>query len=297
MNKQEAKLKLKNEKWYNRLVDDCTMILFNMKKRELEFKTDIIRMKYSLGQRITKDERYLNRKYGDRWCPLLAKDLKISESDLYYCVQTAEKFTPKNLEKILHRGGELAWRKFREEYLPEHEETKMIPLPEGKFDVIYADPPWAFDVESPAESKVETHYPTMELMGICNIPDLQDRLADDAVLLLWCPQELIKKGLNVMSSWGFEFRTHAVWRKDKKGMGYWFRSIHEDLLLGIKGNFPTPKPENRYDSVIDARRTSHSKKPMEFYEIIERMFPKRKYLELFARKCDREGWTAWGLET
>ncbi len=38
-------------------------------------------------------------------------------------------------------------------------------------------------------------------------------------------------------------------------------------------------------------------KPSEIYEMIESMFPQRKYIELFARGSDkREGWKTWGLE-
>ena len=80
------------------------------------------------------------------------------------------------------------------------------------------------------------------------------------------------------------------------GLGYYFRARHELLLLGKKGNdIPTPIEANRPDSVICAPRTRHSEKPEIVYDIIEKMYPNRKYLELFARK-ERPGWTAWGNE-
>jgi len=94
-----------------------------------------------------------------------------------------------------------------------------------------------------------------------------------------------------MESWGFEYRTTAVWVKDKFGTGYYFREKHELLLVGKKGNMPAPDEENRPVSVIEAPRKEHSAKPDIVYELIEKMYPGRRYLELFARR--RECWTPW----
>ena len=54
----------------------------------------------------------------------------------------------------------------REENLKEFHK-KEVSLPEGKFNVIYADPPWQHNpnVESRA---VENHYPTLTIDEICN---------------------------------------------------------------------------------------------------------------------------------
>ncbi|MGC8569634.1 MAG: ParB N-terminal domain-containing protein [Nitrososphaeria archaeon] len=40
------------------------------------------------------------------------------------------------------------------------------PMPEGKYQVIYADPPWKFEFSSSEPRTVENHYPTMELEEI-----------------------------------------------------------------------------------------------------------------------------------
>ncbi len=57
----------------------------------------------------------------------------------------------------------------------------------------------------------------------------------------------------------------------------------------MRGRFKPPFEENRPSSVISANVTKHSEKPDIVYRDIERMFPKNKYLELFARKR-RKGW-------
>jgi N6-adenosine-specific RNA methylase IME4 len=78
-------------------------------------------------------------------------------------------------------------------------------------------------------------------------------------------------------------------------MGYYFRQRHELLLVGTKGKIGVPDPANRPDSVIEAPREEHSQKP-QLYDMIEKMYPYRKYIELFARQGNRKNWTYWGNE-
>jgi len=59
---------------------------------------------------------------------------------------------------------------------------------------------------------------------------------------------------------------------------------------------PIPEEKNRFSSVIYSPRTRHSKKPDEIYNLIETMYPNRKYLELFARKKYSDKWTVFGLD-
>lgn len=183
---------------------------------------------------------------------------------------------------------------------PEHksmmERVESPPLPEGIFDVIYADPPWEYEFSVSDSRAIDSHYPTMSLEDICaKKTELENKLADDCVLFLWVPGPKLIEGLQVIESWGFEYKTDAVWIKDKIGMGYYFRKKHELLLLATKGNPQIPKPENRPEDVINSPRTEHSKKPEIVYEIIEKMFPNSNYLEMFSR-LKRERWTSWGVD-
>jgi len=167
------------------------------------------------------------------------------------------------------------------------------PTPEGKFSIIYADPPWEYEYSVSTSREIENHYPTLELEKIKATEIPAD---DNAMLFLWAPAPKIEEALEVMKAWGFSYRTNLVWVKDKIGMGYYARVKHELLLIGIKGEgIGTPLPENRPESVIFAERTEHSKKPDVFYEIIEKMYPKHSKIELFARN-KREGWEGWGNE-
>jgi N6-adenosine-specific RNA methylase IME4/ParB-like chromosome segregation protein Spo0J len=168
------------------------------------------------------------------------------------------------------------------------------PIPEGKFSIIYADPPWEYEHPVSLSREIENHYPTIELEKIKETKVPAD---DNAMLFLWVPAPLIEHGLEVMKAWGFSYRTSMVWVKDKIGMGNYVGIKHEQLLIGTKGKgIGMPLPENKPESVIFAERTEHSKKPDIFYEIIEKMYPNHSKIELFARN-KREGWEGWGNET
>jgi N6-adenosine-specific RNA methylase IME4 len=130
-------------------------------------------------------------------------------------------------------------------------------------------------------------------MALGNIRNLKIPAADDAILFLWATQPKIREALAVIESWGFEYKSGLVWVKDRIGTGYYVRGQHELLLIATRGKIPVPEESNRPPSVFQARRMQHSAKPNIAYEIIERMYGGRKYLELFAR-AKRRGWTSWG---
>ena len=90
------------------------------------------------------------------------------------------------------------------------------------------------------------------------------------------------------------YRTCMVWVKDRIGTGYWTRSKNELLLIGTKGKMPCPEESTRPESVIVSKRRQHSEKPDEMYDIIEKMYPSLKKIELFARK-QRKGFEKWGV--
>ena len=185
------------------------------------------------------------------------------------------------------------YRKLRQK----QRQTKILPLPAGQYDVIYADPPWRydFDVESRA---TENHYATLTVEEICHYQDpqhqpIQKVFAENAILFLWTTVPKAEEAFHVIRAWGFVYKTQLVWSKDKIGLGWYVRNQHEVLYIAEKGNMPVPEPEARISSVIYAPRTEHSRKPDVFYEIIEKMYPNRKYLELFGRR-KRPGWETWG---
>lgn len=119
--------------------------------------------------------------------------------------------------------------------------------------------------------------------------------AKNAVLYLWTTSPKLIEGLAVMKAWGFEYKTQAIWDKEKIGMGYWFRGQHEILLVGTKGKFSPPEQSMRTGSVYRFKRGQHSKKPDEIRDLIAAWFPDANKLEMFCR-FPAIGWTVWGNE-
>lgn len=158
------------------------------------------------------------------------------------------------------------------------------------YNVILCDPPWRYEFAETKNREIENQYPTM---SIDEIKALQVPANDDCVLFLWATAPKLEQAFEVLKAWGFTYKTCAVWDKEKIGMGYWFRGQHELLLVGTKGNPGAPFPENRFSSVIRARREGHSEKPECIYNMIEKMIPNGVYLEMFARN-KREKWASWG---
>jgi N6-adenosine-specific RNA methylase IME4/ParB-like chromosome segregation protein Spo0J len=177
--------------------------------------------------------------------------------------------------------------------------NQNAPFPsDRRYAVLYADPPWHFEVyneESGIERAAGNHYPTMSLDEICALPVLS-LAAPDAILFMWTTAPHLQESFQVLAAWGFEYKTNAVWVKDKIGLGYFVRNQHELLLVATRGDMPSPSPANRPPSVISAPRREHSRKPDEAYALIEAMYPALPKLELFARQR-RPGWDVWGNET
>jgi len=172
-------------------------------------------------------------------------------------------------------------------------------LPNKKYRLIYADPPWTYNnirTGGSLKSGAIQQYKTLSLQEICNLPI--NKISHDAVVLfLWSTVPLLPEGLQVLNAWGFNYKTAFFWRKIMSlGMGYWFRNQVEVLLVGVKGDVKAFRIQKA--NFLQTKVGKHSEKPKEIYGLLEQIA--RKYrlepkIELFARE-HREGWDVWGLE-
>lgn len=164
-----------------------------------------------------------------------------------------------------------------------------------KYAVIYADPPWQYEHSKTDSRKIENQYPTMTLEDIKSLP-VNNIALEDCILFLWTTSPKLTEAMEVITAWGFTYRTCAVWDKQKIGMGYYFRQQHELLLVAVKCNIPAPLPANRPSSIFSYPRGEHSKKPVEVYGMIESMYGELPKIELFARNKHNQNWHVWGNE-
>jgi len=185
-----------------------------------------------------------------------------------------------------------------------HEEKRKLasetpPLPEGKYRVIYADPPWKYTEDGltgvsnkDTYGNVDKFYPQLSTQELCELP-IKEMVDENAVLFLWVTSPFLEKCLAVIEAWGFEYKSSFVWDKVKHNFGYYNSVRHEFLLICTKGSCRPDNPK-LYDSVQTIERTGHSVKPEEFRAIIDDLYDGKK-IELFARR-KVSGWDVWGNE-
>jgi N6-adenosine-specific RNA methylase IME4 len=156
-----------------------------------------------------------------------------------------------------------------------------------RFATILADPPWEYD-QSP-RGAARNHYPTMSLSALKAMPVAQ--LAHpNCHLHLWATHSFLQEAHELMTAWGFEYRSLFIWVKPQLGMGHYWRSSGEFLLLGVRGRLPFR--EKSIPNWACVPRSGHSEKPEIFRDLIERVSPAPR-LELFGRKAV-PGWTVFG---
>ena len=171
-------------------------------------------------------------------------------------------------------------------------------LPDKKYKIIYADPPWRYQDRKPPQGAAEHHYETMLLTDICGLP-IQSISDEDCVLFMWATYPLLPEALKVITAWGFTYKSVGfTWVKQNKsgngyffGLGRWSRGNPEICLLAVKG-----KPKRISASIANltiAPLTAHSEKPAIIRNKIVDLIGDLPRIELFARK-HTEGWDVWG---
>jgi N6-adenosine-specific RNA methylase IME4 len=122
---------------------------------------------------------------------------------------------------------------------------------------------------------------------------VRDIADENAILWLWTTNAHLPVAFDVVTAWGFEYKALLTWVKDRMGTGEWLRGQTEHCILGARG-----KPVFLHGSdgtVLEAARREHSRKPEEFYTLVEATCPGGK-LELFSRE-QRNGWQTYGNDT
>ncbi|MFY0682845.1 MAG: DNA methyltransferase [Thalassovita sp.] len=191
--------------------------------------------------------------------------------------------------------------------------SRFTDIPQFKYGLIMADNPWSFDNWSAAGEKKnpKSKYDCMTLEDIKALR-VGDLAAKDCALWLWATNPMLPQAVEVLTAWGFTFKTAGHWAKMTQksfemqgpeknivhgkqsfGPGYLFRCAGEPYLLGTVG-----KPKQMFKnirSVIIAPAREHSRKPDKAYAEAERMFGDVPKLDLFSREV-RPGWDAFGNE-
>ena len=174
-------------------------------------------------------------------------------------------------------------------------------MSDKKYEIIYCDPPWQFNNKKTGgsmKSGAAHHYLTTGIEGLKAL-DVNNIAADNCTLIMWWVGSMPQEAIDLVNSWGFTIKNMNgfVWNKltvkNKPffGMGFRTRAGSESAIIAIKG-----KPKVLSHSVRAVHSfvvSKHSKKPIEFRNLIVELCGDVPRLEMFARES-AEGWDVFG---
>ncbi len=173
-----------------------------------------------------------------------------------------------------------------------------------KYSIIYADPPWKQSKGGKKSVRKNSSgkpldYQTISLEEIkSHLQQATSLTTENSILFLWTIDKYLFEAQKIAEDLGYKLHARMIWNK-VTGIpaAFTIRYGHEYLLYMYKGKLlPVAKEERgKIHSVFTERVTRHSQKPQIAYEIIERLYPHRCRLEMYARNY-RENWDCWGNE-
>ena len=131
-------------------------------------------------------------------------------------------------------------------------------LPNKKYQVIYADPPWDYGGKMQYDkttikgenigfekkiflSSAGFKYPTLKLKQLKTL-DVKSIADDDCILFMWTTGPQLANSVELGEAWGFEYKTVAfVWDKMIHNPGRYTLSQTEFVLVFKKGKIPQPR--------------------------------------------------------
>ena len=168
-------------------------------------------------------------------------------------------------------------------------------LPDAKYATVVIDPPWPINWQPAYSSKggyKALPYKPMSLRDIAGLPML-GVCEKDAWVFLWTTQGFIPQAYEVLTAWGFRYRTMMVWGKPLGPRPVGMPQYNcEFILLASRGAPAFCDTKGFTTANFWRSKRNHSEKPEEFYELLRRVTPEPR-LDMFARR-QIEGFDAWG---
>lgn len=172
------------------------------------------------------------------------------------------------------------------------------PMPmRGPYPCVVIDFPWPHepdDDDPGGRGRASRPYPAMSIAEGRALP-VASILADDAVIWMWVTNFHMPYAYELLRAWGVAaFPTILTWVKDRMGHGQILKDKTEHCIVSTRGK-PLFQLVSQTTELRAARR-EHSRKPDEFYHLVEALCPAPIYAELFSRGQPRPKWDCHGDE-
>lgn len=183
-------------------------------------------------------------------------------------------------------------------------------LEPAAYAVVVIDVAWEWKARSDKGLKKSPNakYKVMDLRAAAALPVRALLRPEGGVVLAWATWPLFNHQLHIFEHhWGLTYKTGGGWAKRTRtgklrwGPGHIFRTVHEPFVLLTTGQEGPrgPRIKNLIEAMgeksIDGLAREHSRKPDEFYRIIDTMVPVGRRVDVFSRQ-HRQGWDTFGNE-
>lgn len=199
-----------------------------------------------------------------------------------------------------------AAKRIREQRVEENRERRAaekaaavaIPLPAGKYRCIVIDPPWEMEKivrdNRPNAVNFGFEYPTMTEAELAAF-DVAGMADDDCHLFCWTTQKHLPSALSLVETWGFRYVLCMVWHKPGGFQPYNLPQFNCEFAIYARRGSPEFVDTKAFSTCFQAPRREHSRKPDEFYALIERVTAGPR-IDVFSRE-PRPGFDQFGNET
>lgn len=166
----------------------------------------------------------------------------------------------------------------------------------GLYKTIVIDPPW--ETKSEMVERITPKYSQMSVDEVIKFieEEILEHIDEDAHIYIWTLNNRLHETFHIVEQLDLEYKNVITWCKVTKegkpaiGVGGNFRNATEHIIFTTKGALSLKRQD--LPTWFSAQRTTHSTKPDEAYELIEKA-SHPPYLDVFARK-KREGWETMG---
>ena len=168
----------------------------------------------------------------------------------------------------------------------------------GPFDVVVIDPPWPMQKidrdERPNQDAFD--YPTMDEQQLAEFwpHEIADKLANDCHVFCWTTQKFVPAALRLIEAWGLNYVLLMVWHKPGGFQPIDLPQYNCEFVVYARKGVPVFVDTKDFNCCFEAPRREHSRKPVEFYELIKRVTGGSR-VDVFSRE-QHDGFAQYGNE-